>query len=830
MQKDVYSDLARSGVSRDVVDRYKISFLSSSQVSRMSGLDLGAGYIIPYYNMAGERIPESRLRILNPQQPKGMKYCALGDEHHIFFPLDWDEDDVLLITEGEKKSISAVCNGFSCVGIAGVDMWHDPSVTGQPRTPDKMIHRELMAALKHKNWREVIVVADSDAATNKRVDGAMKCLARAIRMQARIKAKYMAMPMLPEDKKCGIDDYLVENSPLALREALKNAMVPDNGWRYIIPYREQYGQTLKIFVPYYYGDEELFPPVIEEKIKKEKDKDTKEEKIVKYSAPVPTPALWYKKTYVVFHVQNNQAIEGNFDYPVREIDIVEGMTDSRRRTEFSLPDDKVADFVRNCGFGVKFSPISQELLAAQKRVETTESKTSYGVMATGWVNLRNHWYYILPGVTISEPGAPPCEFCQPGSTNAQDGYITSPKEKDALNAARDILRGSSGLCALVAFAFAGALITPIQQSGEAPEPSIVHLGGNSGGGKTSALRFIAGMAGSPAAPRVQGSLIKTWRATENGLEGPLERANDCFLMLDELGQAPENTDWSALLYLAANGTGKSRMSRTITTRRNLRWTCNILSTGEKSLLAQIKSSIPPEGLIFRVIDYEFNSETFYDKTENWTFTTAEKMSGKIDDALALINNHHGWVFRKFVEAYMEKDTREEVNKMFGDILQPLRAQMSGDETSAYSRRAKTIALIVTSAYLLDKVLGAGGDIVKNAGVFAKTQLWAAGMGDVTKSETALLGEEVCDYLATLPVADISIGKIPGVFVKDGHICVASAGILHVGKVLQMEKARVLQGLKTQFENKTVWIPGTGKPVRVWISNEPMVSETYAGTK
>lgn len=821
MQKDVYADLARSGIPRDVVDRYKISFLSSSQVSRTSGLDLGAGYIIPYYDMAGNRIQDSRIRILNPP-PKGMKYCALGDQHHIYFPLDWDEDDVLLITEGEKKSISAVHHGFSCVGIAGVDMWHDPLVTGQPRTPDKKIHPELMAALKHKNWRDVIVVADSDAATNKRVEGAFKCLARAIRMQARIKAQYMAMPSLPDDAKCGIDDFLVENTPLALREALKNAMVPSNGWRYVIPYREQYGQTLKVYVPYYYGDEEIFPSVIEEKIKKEKDKETKEEKIVKYSSPVPTPALWYKETYVVFHVQNNEAIEGNYDYPVREIDIVEGMTDSRRLTEFSLPDEKVADFVRNCGFGTKFSPISQELLAAQKRVE---SKTSFGVMGTGWVNLRGRWYYVLPGATISEPGSPACTFCQPGSTSAQDGYITSPKERDALNAARDILRGSSGLCAMVAFAFAGALITPLQQAGEAPEPSIIHLGGSSGKGKTSALRFIAGMAGSPAPPRIQGSLIKTWRATENGLEGPLERANDGFLMLDELGQAPENTDWTALLYLTANGTGKSRMSRSITARRNLRWTCNILSTGEKSLLAQIKSTIPPEGLIFRVIDFEFDSNTFYDKTENWTFTNAEKMVDRIDAALGLITSHYGWVFRRFLEAYMEKDTREEVNKMFGDILQPLRAQLSGDETSAYSRRAKTIALIVTSAYLLDKVLGAGGDIVQNAGVFAKKHLWAAGMEDVTKSETTLLGEEVCDFLATLPVAEISIGKLPGIFIKDGHICVASAGILHVAKVLQMEKSRVLQGLKTQFENKAVWIPGTGKPIRAWISKEPMVQST-----
>jgi hypothetical protein len=96
------------------------------------------------------------------------------------------------------------------------------------------------------------------------------------------------------------------------------------------------------------------------------------------------------------------------------------------------------------------------------------------------------------------------------------------------------------------------------------------------------------------------------------------------------------------------------------------------------------------------------------------------------------------------------------------------------------------------------------------------------MGDVTKSETVQLGEEVSDFLATLPAVDLSAGKIPGIFDKDGHICVASAGILYVGKMLQMEKSRVLQALKTQFENKAVWLPGAGKAVRVWISKEPLL--------
>lgn len=834
MQQLVYDDLANSGVPQNVVDLHGLRFLASSETQRLTGLPLGSAYEIPYRNANGVLTGISRIRLLAAK--KKMKYYQPIPGIYIYFPIGWNNSDTLLITEGEKKAISAVVHGFSCIGIGGVNMWHDPCETGQPQTPDKCIHPDLLDAIRSKSWKKVIVISDSDGEHNPQVRSAMTCLARAIRMQAKIKAHFLILPEIESEKKIGLDDFLKLKGARELDALLNQSLVPSNGFRYFIPFKKQKDIILKLRVPYFYGDEEIYPAIEEEKIAKKKKKDIPEnadqdstEDVAQeedggiYWSPIATPALWYKKTLLVFHVQDSVAIENNFDFPVKEIDIVEGLTDSRRRAEFPLPEDKVTDFVRNCGFGIKFTPFSHEILALEKR---SCPKISYGVMSTGWIYLRGYQYYLLPGLTISDPEAPPCVYCQPGTVISDQNYIQSTDEKKALEVAREILSGSSGLCALTAFAFAGALITPLQKTGGNPEPSIIHLGGEGGRGKTSALRFIGSFTGSPHSPRHHTSLIRTWRTSENGLEGPLERVNDAFLMLDELGQASENTDWNSLLYFTANGTGKTRMNRNISMRRSLRWTCNLISTGEKSLLTQISQSIPPEGLMFRVIDLEYDSELFYDKTHLWSFTDSPKMETRIDDALTLATTHYGWVFRKYIEAYMNPTTQKEVNSLYIEILAKLRKELDGDESSSYSRRAKTVALIMTSAALLDSVLNGNKVITNNTGEYARLHLWPAGISDVTKNEVSLLGDEVLTYIGSLHADDIKIGKVPGIFIKDtGHICIVSAGVTHISKVLQLEKARVIQGLKKEFKNKVTWAPEAKITLRAWVSNTPIFLPT-----
>jgi uncharacterized protein (DUF927 family) len=147
-------------------------------------------------------------------------------------------------------------------------------------------------------------------------------------------------------------------------------------------------------------------------------------------------------------------------------------------------------------------------------------------VGVGWIII---YTMFCQGKTIKNQHAKDCIYYNPISANTtKEGFYTYGDRQKCIEFYRDLLAGSSGLAALAAFACAGALITPLTWEGANPEPGIIHLGGLGGRGKTSALRLLAGMAGTPDPPRTIGSLIRTWRTTENGLEAPLERANDAF--------------------------------------------------------------------------------------------------------------------------------------------------------------------------------------------------------------------------------------------------------------------------------------------------------------
>jgi uncharacterized protein (DUF927 family) len=75
---------------------------------------------------------------------------------------------------------------------------------------------------------------------------------------------------------------------------------------------------------------------------------------------------------------------------------------------------------------------------------------------------------------------------------------------------------------------------------------------------------------------------ESWRATSNGLEALCARHNDALLILDEMGEA-DPRDVGEMVYMLANETGKSRMTKNLTQRPTSRWKTLALGSGEKSL-------------------------------------------------------------------------------------------------------------------------------------------------------------------------------------------------------------------------------------------------------
>jgi putative DNA primase/helicase len=106
----------------------------------------------------------------------------------------------------------------------------------------------------------------------------------------------------------------------------------------------------------------------------------------------------------------------------------------------------------------------------------------------------------------------------------------------------------------------------------------IHMHGGSQSGKTTALR----VAGSVWGQATTKGVIRTWRATANGLEGVAAKATDGLLLLDEISQANAD-EVGDIIYQLGNEAGKARAGRDGSARASTTWRLIYLSTGEKTV-------------------------------------------------------------------------------------------------------------------------------------------------------------------------------------------------------------------------------------------------------
>ena len=137
--------------------------------------------------------------------------------------------------------------------------------------------------------------------------------------------------------------------------------------------------------------------------------------------------------------------------------------------------------------------------------------------------------------------------------------------------------GNSRLIFALCLAFAGPLLRLTDTEGGG-----FSLEGASSSGKTTALHLTASVWGGPAH-------VRTWRATDNGLEGVAALHNDGLLILDEIGQVGGKVLAEAA-YMLANGSGKTRAGKESALRRSLTWRLLFLSSGEVGLAEKLNES------------------------------------------------------------------------------------------------------------------------------------------------------------------------------------------------------------------------------------------------
>jgi putative DNA primase/helicase len=182
--------------------------------------------------------------------------------------------------------------------------------------------------------------------------------------------------------------------------------------------------------------------------------------------------------------------------------------------------------------------------------------------------------FVLPGLVVGgEDNSIIYETeCTQGSVS-QLGTLKEWQE----NVAKYCI-GNSRLVFAVSTAFASVLMKVCDIDTNAG----FHFVGSSSIGKTTTLKVAASVFGSR-------EYIKSWRTTDNGLEGISAKHNDCLLILDEMGQV-DSAKIGEIAYMLAGGSGKTRSDIYGDPRDVRRWKLLLLSTGEIDLATHMSVS------------------------------------------------------------------------------------------------------------------------------------------------------------------------------------------------------------------------------------------------
>jgi putative DNA primase/helicase len=260
----------------------------------------------------------------------------------------------------------------------------------------------------------------------------------------------------------------------------------------------------------------------------------------------------------------------------------------------------------------------------------------------------------------------------------------------------------SSLCAgnpLLLFATSAAFAGPLLELIGA-ESGGFHVYGNSSQGKSTLLSMAASVWGKPA------DYSKTWRATDNALEGIARAYADTLLPLDEIAQCePRIIDQA--VYLLGNSKAKSRATDTGGLRKAASWRLLFLSAGEVTLQQHL-ASVGKQGfagLEMRLLSLPLPDRGLFDELHGLADGAA--LSNQIK---AITGKHYGSAGRAFLHALVQHKSglAAEIRSTQDAFISQL---VPGGAHGQVSRAAARFALA-----------GIGGELATRWGVTG----WAAG--------------------------------------------------------------------------------------------------------
>ena len=276
--------------------------------------------------------------------------------------------------------------------------------------------------------------------------------------------------------------------------------------------------------------------------------------------------------------------------------------------------------------GVELEPQARTLFLQYLNTPAPKRRV-YCALSTGWMNNS----FVLPdGVIGPNPGG---VIFQSGERNPEQ-YATAGTLDGWQREIAALAIGNPLLIFSLSTAFVGPLLDKCHA-----ESAGVHLVGDSSTGKSTALVMARSVWGGKAFQR-------SWRATANGLESVATLHNDALLPLDEISEC-DPREISAAVYMLANGTGKTRASRTGSARITASWRTFVLSTGERSLATSMKEGgyTAKAGQSIRFLDIPAaRASGVFDELHGF------QSGAQLSDALkSSAKRHHGHPIRAFLQ-------------------------------------------------------------------------------------------------------------------------------------------------------------------------------------
>lgn len=291
--------------------------------------------------------------------------------------------------------------------------------------------------------------------------------------------------------------------------------------------------------------------------------------------------------------------------------------------------------------------------------------------------------------------------------------------------------GNPMLTLALSVAFAGTLLLPakLQSSGGAG----INLMGRSSQGKTTALEVAASVWGAS-------EYVRTWNATGNGSEAIAASLNDALLILDELGQSdPKNV--GDVVYMLANGSGKTRAKSSGGARRTQAWRLMVLSSGEKTLPSHMAEVgiVAKAGQEARLLDIPATEQTYGVFDELHGCKDGREFADKLKTATS---KAYGTAGKAFIKGVMQKD---DLPALYNEIKE--QAGFTATD-GVEARAAATFALIALAGELATNLGITGWDAgeAMDSAVIG-FELWRGARGQGSTEDRHIL-ESIQSYIET----------------------------------------------------------------------------------